>query len=63
MANDESNFIDNMMPPWCEPGTRPEWLTAGDGGGVCAWARGIGPTVWVALEDTVERGGCGPGRR
>jgi hypothetical protein len=51
MANNESNFIDNMMPPWCEPGTRPEWPTAGDGGGVCAWARGIGPTVWVALED------------
>jgi hypothetical protein len=57
-----SEFIDSMMPAWCEPGTRPEWLRAIDGGDVCSWTRDVGPSVSLCREDILERGGvrCGP---
>jgi hypothetical protein len=42
MTNCECTFIESFLPPWCEPGTKPEWLTNPDGGGICVWTRDVG---------------------
>lgn len=57
MTCNESTFIESFLPPWCEPGTQPEWLTDPDGGGICAWTRDVGSDVWLAREDTIDPGG------
>jgi hypothetical protein len=57
MINNDSTFIESFQPQWCEPGAEPEWLTAMDGRGICAWTRDVGTAVWLAREDTIDPGG------
>lgn len=57
MTCNEITFIESFLPPWCEPGSKPEWLTTRDGGGICVWTRDVGTAVWLAREDTIDHGG------
>jgi len=57
-----TNTTAALVPPWCEPGTRPDRSLVSDGGGgTLSWERIISAAVWAAREDRIEDGRMLPG--
>jgi hypothetical protein len=51
-----------LVPPWCEPGTRPDCSLLSEGGaGTYSWERIVSAAVCIACEDRIEDGRMLPG--